>query len=341
MKKTGIFYLFLFSSLFTFSQKDSLIFDQGNVVAGEVKDLSRGIITIETDYSDSDFKIEWEKVLEFHSTQLYTVSLLDRTLLTNATIETSGPGRFRIKGDEGEREVTVDDIVYFRQLDSSFWSKMSASVDLGFSVTKASNLRQYNASAFLGYKTEKWTLTGTYKQVRSTQDDVDPIRRTDGTVAGDYLLGKGLYVGTSLSFLANTEQLLDLRTTGVVGAGYYPIRNNNMYWSTFLGVAINVENFTENPEQLESSDRESYEGVIGTELNMYDVGDLNLFTNIYWFPSFTEEGRNRIDYRFDVSYDLPLDFYVKAGLTVNYDSDPAPGASDTDYVILTGFGWEL
>ncbi|MEM9051290.1 MAG: DUF481 domain-containing protein [Bacteroidota bacterium] len=341
MKILTLTSLFVLLTLFALSQNDSLIFDRGNVLVGEVKDMSRGVITIETDYSDSDFKIEWEKVMELHTDQLYTVSLLDRTLLTNATIETLGTGKLRIKGDEGTREVRIADIVYFRQLDSSFWSKMSASVDLGFSLTKASNLQQYNASANIGYKTEKWTLTGTYKQVRSEQDDVDPIRRTDGTVGGDYLLGKGLFVGTSLSFLANTEQLLDLRTTGVVGAGYYPVRNNNMYWSTFLGVAINVENFTEFTEQPTSSDRESYEGVVGTELNMYDIGDLNLFTNVYWFPSFTEEGRNRVDYRFDVKYDLPLDFYVKTGITLNYDSDPAPGASDTDYVIITGFGWEL
>jgi hypothetical protein len=74
---------------------------------------------------------------------------------------------------------------------------------------------------------------------------------------------------------------------------------------------------------------------------MYDVGDLNLLTNVRWFPSFTEEGRNRVDFRFDVSYDLPKDFYIKTGITLNYDSQPAPGASETDYVIVTGFGWEL
>jgi len=71
------------------------------------------------------------------------------------------------------------------------------------------------------------------------------------------------------------------------------------------------------------------------------VGDLNLLTNFYWYPSITEEGRNRIDYRFDVKYNLPLDFYVKTGFTLNYDSEPAPGASQSDYVNQTGFGWQL
>lgn len=340
MKKIGLPALFLFCSILVFSQKDSLIFAGGNVVVGEIKEMSRGVLTIETDYSDSDFKIEWEKVLELYSDQLYTFNLSDRRLLTSARIETRAPGRFFLKGQVNEGEVGGEEIAYFRQLDDSFWSKMSASIDLGFSLTKASNLRQYNASANVGYKSDQWTINGTYREVRSEQDEVDPINRTDAAIAGDYMLRNGIFFGASLNFLSNTEQLIDLRTTGGLGSGYYFIRNNHLYWNGFIGVAINNENFTEVPEQT-SSDRESYEGIVGTELNMYDVGDINLMTNFYWYPSFTEEGRNRIDYRFDVSYDLPLDFYVKAGITLNYDSDPAPGASDTDYVIVTGFGWEL
>ena len=45
-----------------FAQTDTLIFKNGNMVVGEIKSMSRGVIQIETDYSDSDFMIEWEKV---------------------------------------------------------------------------------------------------------------------------------------------------------------------------------------------------------------------------------------------------------------------------------------
>jgi hypothetical protein len=55
----------------------------------------------------------------------------------------------------------------------------------------------------------------------------------------------------------------------------------------------------------------------------------------------TESGRWRIDYSFDTKYDLPLDFYIKVGFTLNYDNQPVAGASKTDYVFQTTFGWEL
>lgn len=338
--KLFLLWLALLFAFLTYGQNDSLIFDGGQVIVGEVKEMTRNVLTIKTDYSDKDFKIEWEKVTEFYSEQSYLIQFSDRTVMTNAVLRFEKPNKFLVKGDLQEKEALLDEVVYFRQVDSGFWSKISASIDLGFSLTKASNLKQYNASANVGYNSSQWTFKGNYRQVNSQQDDVDPVKRAEGSLNADYALRNGVFFGAGLNFLSNTEQRLDLRTTGYLGSGYYLIRNNHLYWQGFLGVAINSENFIEIPE-MPSDDRESYEGLIGTELNLYNIGDLNLFTNATWYPSFTEDGRNRIDYRLDVSYDLPLDFYVKTGLTLNYDSKPAAGASDTDYVIVMGFGWEF
>jgi hypothetical protein len=41
-----------------------------------------------------------------------------------------------------------------------------------------------------------------------------------------------------------------------------------------------------------------------------------------------------------MKYDLPLDFYVKTGITLNYDNQPTVGASDSDYYWKLAFGWE-
>ncbi len=327
----------------TSAQTDTLRLSNGDILVGEIKEMNRGVLIIETDYSDSDFKVEWEKIVKIISTQKYTVSLRDRTLPTNASLGTTESGSLRIEGGGGTREVAFEEVVYLRGLDDSFWSKMSANVDFGFSITKANNLRQFNADALVGFKSKRWVVTGTYRQVRSTQDEVDPVRRIEGGLNSDYTFNSGIFIGARVNFLSNTEQNLDLRTTGLLGAGYYFARSNQLYWNVFVGPAINVEEVS-NPEDINvepAQDRQSLEAVLGTELNMYDVGNLSLLTNIYWYPSITEKGRNRVDYKFDVKYDLPLDFYVKAGFTLNYDNQPAAGASESDYVILTGFGWEL
>jgi len=56
-------------------------------MVGEVKSMNRGVIVIETDYSDSDFKIEWEKVSEIYSRQEYIISLDNGERMTT-TIQT-------------------------------------------------------------------------------------------------------------------------------------------------------------------------------------------------------------------------------------------------------------
>lgn len=325
-----------------FSQADSIVLSNGNVIVGEIKEMTKSVLTMETDYSDSDFKIEWEKVVEIHSGEIYALNLSDRSVFTGATFETVAPGRVRVSGEEGIREVPILNIVYLRELDDSFFSKLSASVDIGYSITKASNLHQYNADVGLGYKSDRWILTSTYRQVRSSQDSVAPIRRIEGALTANYALKNGVFFGASLNFLSNTEQNLDLRTTGTVGSGYYFVRTNAWLWSSFLGLAFNNEQFESSPETMDGpSKRESYEGLLGTTLDIYDLGDIDVLTTFKWYPSITEAGRNRIDYDLNLKYDLPLDFYIKGGLTFNYDSDPAAGASNLDYVVLTGFGWEL
>ena len=328
------------------AQSDSLVFEGGNVVVGEIKEMVKGVLSVETDYSDSDFKIEWEKVQELYSDQLYTLSLTDRSLWTGARLSSPKPGQIRIDAREGFRNVSFNEIVYIRQLENTFISKLYANVDLGYSITKANNLRQYTARASLGYKADRFKIGATYDQVESTQTDVEKVQRTEIGVNGDYSLRNGIFFGAQLNLLSNTEQRLDLRTTGILGAGYYIFRTNTLYWNVFAGAAINNESFdntgfVENEDPQFTPARESTEGVLGMELNLYDIGDLNLMTNVYYFPSFTEEGRNRVNLRFDLKYDLPYDFYVRTGVTYNYDSQPANGASTTDYVWQSGFGWEL
>lgn len=343
MKKSVALILFLvMQSASIYSQTDSLIFNSGDIIVGEAKEMNQGILKMSTDYSDSDFTIEWDKIVGFHSDQFYTIALKDKSIFTSATLKTVGPSTLQITSPNGNMQIAITDIVYLRELDSGFWSKLSASLDIGFSLTKANDLRQYNARAGLGYKTDKWIISGTYSQVKSEQDDAAATERTDASIGANYQLKNSFFVGTSVNFLSNTEQLLDLRTTSQLGLGYYIVRSGNLYWSGFTGLSFNNEDYASNAENPDvSNDRQSMEGVIGMEVNLFDVGDLSLFSNIYWYPSFTEEGRHRADYRFDIKYDLPLDFYIKAGLTFNYDNKPVDGASESDYVVQTGFGWEL
>jgi len=61
----------------SFSQVDSLILVNGDVIIGELKHMDRAVTTIETDYSDQDFKIEWDGIKEIYTTTSFLITTSD------------------------------------------------------------------------------------------------------------------------------------------------------------------------------------------------------------------------------------------------------------------------
>ncbi|WP_282039273.1 DUF481 domain-containing protein [Saccharicrinis aurantiacus] len=338
--KLNIFLSFIFMglciSLSAFSQNDSLVFNNGNYIVGEIKEMNRGVIQVETDYSDSDFKIEWDGISQIHSDAYYLFTLADGTRLT---------GGFTSQGDktivindveQGAVIVQAEDIVWIKSIETDFWSKMSANIDLGFSYTKAKNAQQFNVRSNLGYLTDNYSLTGKYDQVISTQDSTEKIQRTDGIIGYNYFLPRAYFLLGEVNLSSNNELNLKLRSVGKLGLGKYLVQTNLLYWSLNLGLAYNNEEFT-NDDPV----RKSMDAFLGTEFNMFNTGDISFLTGAILYPSLTESGRIRSDFKFDLKLDLPRDFYIKLGTTINYDNEPATDALTTDYVIQSGIGWEL
>jgi len=326
-----------FQNLNAQSQPDSLRLKNNEYVVGEAKSMTRGVLTFETGYSDSDFKIEWDGITGIYTTTYFLITLSDGSRY-NGTLQSAETGKVTIiTGDGQQVEVILDDIVFLDDVDQSFLSKLYFSIDFGLDLTKANNFSQVSMRSTLGYRSERWNLDGYYNTLYSKQDETDDIKRTDAGVGYKYFLPKDWYPLVSVDFLSNTEQKLDLRTTGKAGFGKYVLHTNRTYWGVSLGGNFNNETFSDTTDS-----RQSWEGFLGTELNLFDIGDLSLMTNIYAYPSFTESGRWRTDFNFDAKYEMPFDddFYIKLGVTVNYDNQPVPGASEVDYVFHTGFGWE-
>ncbi len=317
------------------AQTDSLILNNDNIIVGELKDMDRGVLTIETDYSDSDFKIEWEKIKRIRTETNYLITLSDGRRF-NGNIATLDSTLISIYSEAGTETVNRDDIVFLKSVDSGFWDQLNASIDLGYSHTKANNLNQFSIRSGIGYLAERWSADANYNNIISTQDDVEKIKRLDADLTFRYYLPKDWYILGQLTWLSNTEQAIKLRTVTNLGLGKYLIHTNQTYWGVQAGGSFNNETYS-----TEAADRQSAEAFFGTELNMYDIGDFSLLTNLVAYPSLTESGRWRVDYSLDTKYDLPLDFYIKIGFTLNFDNQPVEGASDTDYVLQTSFGWEL
>lgn len=318
------------------AQKDSLVLSNGNTIVGEIKSMDKGVLVIETDYSKNDFSIEWLGVKEVYSSTRFLITLKDGSRI-NGNFKSTGTGSIVIEGIEGEKiETALSELVYLKGLESEFWSRVHANIDLGLSLTKANNLRQYSMRSTAGYLADKWAADMYYNDNRSQQDSIAETKRTEGGISFKYYLQRDWFLMSDINLLSNTEQALQLRTTAKLGAGKYLIHTNKSYWGLGGGLSYNNESFSN-----ETPGRNSAEAFFGTEFNLFDIGDLNLLSTWYVYPGITEAGRWRSDFKFDTKYDLPLDFYIKLGWTINYDNQPAIQGNETDYVFVISFGWEL
>jgi len=338
MKNNFNLIIFLLVNLATLlsAQTDTLVTINGETITGEVKKMDRGVLTIETAYSDSDFLIEWKNISAFHSQNKFTISLASGTRLLGKI--NGGADSVQIVTTTMSIDRKFENIVAFEQYTESLLSRVSASIGIGINLTKANNLRQFNMRSSLGYFVKDWKASGSFDAVYSEQDSVDQTKRIDAQVSFTYFLISDWFVSASADFLQNEEQKLKLRSTPKIGFGNYIIHSNSVYLSVGLGLSGNFEQYTD--PTLES--RNSGELYLNAELNMFDFGDLSLLTSTIAYKNLDEGDRLRNDFKFDLKYDFfGTDFYVKLGYTLNYDSHPIEGAATTDYVVQTTFGWDL
>lgn len=324
-------------NLFTWSQNDSIVLKNKDKIVGEIKSLDKGVLTVKTDYSDSDFKITWLEVISVRSEQTYLLTLSDGSRI-NSTLYTK-PGdttKVTLK-DEFELTTDIKNIVYIKPVKNDFLSRFVASISLGYNLTKSNNLHQFSVSSNLSYTAYKWLFTAGFNSVRSNQDDVEETQRTDANIGIKYFMKNDWFYSTSADFLSNDEQKLELRSTIKGGLGKYFTHTNRLYFGGGFGLAFNNEKYTDES----STNRNSLEAYGTLMLNIFDLNDLSLSTDATLYPSLTEGGRYRLDYNLNFKYDLPLDFFLKLGLSYNYDSKPVEGASNSDYVFQSSFGWEF
>lgn len=341
-----IYFYFAFYSMFLLTsfyvkgqtQQDTLFLNNNDRIVGEIQGLSDGILTIESEYGDDDFKITWLDIAVIRSTQYFLMTLSDGDRI-NGTLRTreGDTAKVTIFTFEGLQTVDLDKVVYLRPIQSDLISRWDASLSFGFNFTKSNNLKQVTIRSLIKYNAKKWSADASFNSISNTQDEGVSTRRTDANAGVVFYLKNDWFLGSNAEFLSNEEQQLDLRLAlqGIVGK--YIIHSNKVYLGAATGLVLNMENFSDD----DNTRKESLEALIGARLNVFDLGDFKVYSNLSTYPSITESGRVRVDFKTDLQYDLPLDFFIKLGFTLNYDSQPVEEAAAQDYIFQATFGWEF
>jgi putative salt-induced outer membrane protein YdiY len=317
-------------------QNDTITLQNNDVIVGEVKSLSKSIMIMETMYSDSDFKIEFNKVTELQIERNCFI-ILTHGRRRFGKITTEGTNNAVITLEDGSEErFDLHEIILLQTIDENFFQRISAAIDLGYNLTKANSNSQFTISGKLNYTDEKWMFDAAINVLNSSQNDVEDISRTDASLELRRILPSRWYLLGNVSFLSNTEQALEGRISNSLGAGKLLISSTKLYLGLAGGINYNIENFTDS-----TPDRTSLEAFTSLTYDMFDFKDFDLNSGLKIYPSLSESKRVRLDYNLNLKYDLPLDFYIKLGFTLNYDNQPAAEGNEVDYIFTSGFGWEF
>lgn len=322
-------------SLVAYAQKDTLVLNNDDRIIGEIKKMDRGVLTVKTSYSSSDLKVKWKNVKTIKSTENFLISIADGERYKVEGLQGSTDKTLVL--NSGSDSISIDDIVFIKPVKDGFVSRLNASLSFGYNFTKASNLSSLTLAGTLGYTSDYYSIGTTFNGVRSNQDDVEEIRRIYGELSFNYFLKRDNFLIFQSEYLSNSEQKLKLRLTNKFGFGRYFIHNNRMFLTGAAGVAWNKEEYDETLDE----NRNSAEAYVALDVNLFDFNDLSLISGVTVYPSLTEKGRIRTDFKLDIKYDLPLDLFVKLSFNYNYDNKPVEGASYDDYIIGTTVGWEL
>jgi hypothetical protein len=337
MKRYAFITLLILLAAKAIAQTDTLVMKNGDMLVGEIKELQQGVMKFETDYSDKDFAIEWNNVREIYTSTIFVISLSDGDRI-NGFIKTDPTDSslvliFERGGMKSSRRM---DIVYLKGIEETFIGRLDASIGLGVTITAENKLRSLNTKGYIGYTGKFWKSDASFDALKSVQHDTIRTNRIEASLGGKLLLERSWFLSVSANFLQSDEQKYKLKSTTDFSGGNLIVSTNRIYLAASAGLAWTREEFTDDTPR-----RNSLEGKAGMELNLFDIKDFSLLTNAFVFPGITEKGRVRLDFKIDLKYDLPRDFYIKFGYTHNFDNQPAAETLTHFYKLDTTIGWEL
>jgi hypothetical protein len=181
--------------------QDVVITTSGDRLVGEIKRVEKDVLTLETAYSDADFKIEWEDVAALESKRQFLVETFDgRRLSGSLNLDPDKKPVVQIAGTS----VPLAEVSVVQPFERTFWSRWDTALDFGYSMTRTNSATQLSLGTNTSYRDERYVDVIFANIFNSSQDNAPDTKRWD--LGNDFrrLLGNRWYANTTQDFL-NSE----------------------------------------------------------------------------------------------------------------------------------------
>ncbi|MCD4710841.1 MAG: DUF481 domain-containing protein [Bacteroidales bacterium] len=333
-----IFWLaFIPATLMASDKIDTIYFQNGDRVTGEVKSLENDLLRLSTDDAGT-VSIEWTKVDSVFIRNRMRILLMNGEILYGMLLPSGVAKSCMIWGSAGDpRLVVLDNIIELSPIEENFFNRWSGSISSGFSYTKASEVMQMNLNGSLKYLANKNLIETSYSG-NVTSDPLGTTQRQNGGFTFHRMLPKKWFLVAELLAESNSALQLDLRTSFGMGAGNSIVRTNSSHLYVAAGILTNRE-------LSEAATQNNIEGLVTANYSVYIYDNpevsFDISTNV--IPSFNDPGRVRSETESNLKWEIFSDFYLKWSFYYSFDSKPlSGGAEKSDWgITLLGLEYKL
>jgi hypothetical protein len=314
---------------------DTIYFQRGDRITGEVKSLENNQLRLSTDDAKT-ITVEWNKVDSVKILNNMRIVLENGEIMYGKILTAGEQGKGYIWSSDGD-PVLIDliRIVLLTLIEDKFMNRLSGTLSSGFSYVKASKVMQTNFSGSVQYLAEKNQVQLSYDGIFTRDPESGYNQRQDGGASFFRFLPNKWFLVSSISLESNTELQLDLRTSLSLGGGNSIVNSNfsRMY------IALGLQGTRENAA---GANQNNMEGVIATSYSVFIYEDPEVSFNLSarLIPSLSNMGRIRADIDTNLKWEIFSDFYLKWTFYYNFDSRPLSETAEKNDWAVTLLGVE-
>jgi hypothetical protein len=329
--------------LYARTNTDVLVMKNGDRFTCQVKGLDEGILYVGFDYIAGTASVQWSKVARVESNQLFIVKTEDGSVYTGKlrTPETPAGQPLRIQVvEEPETETMLDtsQIVGMSETSEKLWQRFNGQLNFGIIYTKGNQSTQYTFGSQAEYLRERWSAQASFNSNLSSSSSASPSTRNSLELSGSHLLPWNNYFYSGLSsFLQSSAQGISLQTTIGGGIGRYLNNTNQTKISVLGGLAWQSTNYQ--PTVVPVGTQNLAAAVISADVNLFRFNKTTLSITATLLPALTEPGR--VHFNTNATYFIKLISNLSWNLSFygNWDNQPPPGLSSSDYGSSSGLTW--
>jgi Protein of unknown function, DUF481 len=335
--------LVLTTPLFARTNTDVLVMKNGDRMTCQVKGLDEGMLYVSFDYIDGTVSVQWSKVANLQSTQLFIVKTEDGSVYTGTlnTPETPAGQPVKIQVTESpEKEVVLNSpkIVGMSETSDKFWQRFNGQLNFGVIHSKGNESTQYSLGSQTEYLRERWSAQASLSSTLSSSTGTSASTRNLLDLSASHLLPWNNYFYSGLgSFLQSSAQGITLQTTIGGGVGRYLKNTDHSKISLLGGLAWQGTNYQ--PSIVPVGSQNLAAAVISADVNLFRFNKTTLSVTAALLPALSEPGRVRFNTNVNYYIKIVSNLSWNISFYDNWDNRPPVGFSGSDYGSSSGVTW--